>query len=161
MLAKCQICSSYFGDIKCVYCQRVVCSSCISDNKIKCKKCGAQKKPPSNFLKSNIRYILLFVALWFFVSGLYPFPYLLAIGVPLDFRIMQPVLIATGIMMIPFVFMMFAWKKRPPSGWTFLFDLIQPIGLELGRKALESTFCSPLGFGDFAFCSNSDSSPLE
>src|ERR671911_3171882 len=115
MLAKCQICSSYFGDIKCVYCQRVVCSSCISDNKIKCKKCGAQKKPPSNFLKSNIRYILLFVALWFFVSGLYPFPYLLAIGVPLDFRIMQPVLIATGIMMIPFVFMMFAWKRRPPT----------------------------------------------
>jgi hypothetical protein len=29
---------------------------------------------------------------------------------------MQPVLSATGIMMIPFVFMMFAWKKRPPSG---------------------------------------------
>lgn len=72
------------------------------------------KKLPSNFLKSNIQYILLFVALWFFVAGVYPFPYLLAIGVPLDLTIMKPVLIATAVLMIPFIFMLFAWKKRPP-----------------------------------------------
>lgn len=116
ILTKCQICDSYFGDLKCAYCQKAICSSCVSDNKTKCIKCNAVKRLPSIFLKSNIRYILLFVAIWFFVSGLYPFPYLLAIGVPIDFRIMQPVLIATGLMMIPFVFMMFAWKKRPPPG---------------------------------------------
>ena len=114
ILTQCQICNSYFGDLKCAYCQRAICSSCVSDNKTKCIKCNAVKRLPSIFLKSNIRYIVLFVAIWFFVSGLYPFPYLLAIGVPIDFRIMQPVLIATGLMMIPFVFMMFAWKKRPP-----------------------------------------------
>jgi hypothetical protein len=53
--------------------------------------------------------------MWFFVSGLYPFPYIIAIGQSIDFRIMQPVLIATGIMMIPFVFLLFAWNKKPPG----------------------------------------------
>ena len=115
-MTQCQICNSYFGDLKCAYCSRSICSSCVSDDKAKCVKCAALKKAPSNFLKSNIRYILLIVAIWFFVSGLYPFPFLLATGVPLDLRVMQPVLIATGLIMIPFVFMMFAWKKRPPPG---------------------------------------------
>jgi hypothetical protein len=58
--------------------------------------------------------VFLFIAIWFFVSGLYPFPYFIAVGKPIDFAIMQPVLIATGAMMIPFIFMMFAWKKKPP-----------------------------------------------
>jgi hypothetical protein len=50
--------------------------------------------------------------MWFFVSGLYPFPYFMAIGIPVDMAIVQPVLIATTVMTIPFVFMLFAWKKR-------------------------------------------------
>ena len=54
----------------------------------------------------------MFVALWFFVSGLYPFPYYYAIGIPVDFGIVQPVFIATAIMMIPFILMMIAWKKK-------------------------------------------------
>jgi hypothetical protein len=51
--------------------------------------------------------------MWFFVSGIYPFPYFYAVGVPVDAGIMQPILIATAIMMIPFVFIMYAWRKRP------------------------------------------------
>ncbi|HVP82039.1 MAG TPA: hypothetical protein VMS35_03265, partial [Nitrososphaeraceae archaeon] len=57
-------------------------------------------------------YILMVVAMWFFVSGLYPFPYFYAVGIPVDNVIMQPVLIATAILLIPFVFMIFAWRKR-------------------------------------------------
>jgi uncharacterized membrane protein len=53
------------------------------------------------------------VAMWFFVSGLYPFPYFYAVGIPVDNEIMQPVLIATAILLIPFIFMIFAWRKRP------------------------------------------------
>jgi hypothetical protein len=56
----------------------------------------------------------MLVAVWFFVSGLYPFPYFYAVGIPVDMVIMQPVLIATAILLIPFVFMMFAWRKHPP-----------------------------------------------
>ena len=53
------------------------------------------------------------VAMWFFVSGLYPFPYFYAVGIPVDIVIMQPVLIATAILLIPFIFMIFAWRKSP------------------------------------------------
>jgi len=50
--------------------------------------------------------------MWFFVSGLYPFPYFMLIGTPVDMGIIQPVLIATTVMTIPFIFMLFAWKKK-------------------------------------------------
>jgi hypothetical protein len=36
----------------------------------------------------------------------------MAIGIPVDMAIVQPVLIATTVMTIPFIFMLFAWKKR-------------------------------------------------
>lgn len=54
----------------------------------------------------------MFISIWFFVSGLYPFPYLIAIGSQIDFEIMRPILIATSIMIIPFIFMLYAWKKK-------------------------------------------------
>jgi uncharacterized membrane protein len=57
---------------------------------------------------------LLFAALWFFTSGFYPFPFYLAIGKNIDMNIMQPILIASTLMAIPFIFLMVAWKKKPP-----------------------------------------------
>ena len=54
----------------------------------------------------------MFISIWFFVSGLYPFPYLIAIGTPVNLAIMQPIFIATAIMLIPFIFLMYAWKKK-------------------------------------------------
>jgi hypothetical protein len=56
----------------------------------------------------------MIIAIWFFVSGFYPFPYFYAVGIPVEAAIMQPILIATAIMMIPFIFIMIAWRKRPP-----------------------------------------------
>jgi hypothetical protein len=41
---------------------------------------------------------MLFVAFWFFTAGVYPFPYFFAIGKSLDPAIMEPILIATGVM---------------------------------------------------------------
>jgi hypothetical protein len=60
-----------------------------------CVKCNKGKAVPPSFLKRNAKFILLFIAFWFFVSGLYPFPYMMALGQPVDFRVIQPVLIAT------------------------------------------------------------------
>ena len=34
----------------------------------------------------------------------------MAIGIPVDMAIVQPVLIATTVMTIPFIFMLFAWE---------------------------------------------------
>jgi hypothetical protein len=72
------------------------------------------KKLPYMFFRRNILFILLFVGLWFFAAGIYPFPYFLAIGKHIDPVIMQPILIATVLMIIPFLFLTIAWKKRPP-----------------------------------------------
>jgi len=46
------------------------------------------------------------------VAGLYPFPYFIAAGIPIDMSQLQPIFIATTVMTIPFIFMLFAWKKR-------------------------------------------------
>jgi hypothetical protein len=81
--------------------------------KNRCVKCARTIKPPYRFLKRNSPFIGLFVALWFFTSGFYPFPLYIATGKPLDPVIMQPILIATVIMIIPFAFLIVAWKKRP------------------------------------------------
>jgi uncharacterized membrane protein len=79
---------------------------------MRCTRCNSNKLEKVSFFKKNLPYIALIVALWFFVSGLYPFPYFMAIGIPVDMAIVQPVLIATTVMTIPFIFMLFAWKKR-------------------------------------------------
>jgi len=79
---------------------------------MRCTRCNSNKVEKISFFKKNLPYIALIIALWFFVSGLYPFPYFMAIGIPVDMAIVQPVLIATTVMTIPFIFMLFAWKKR-------------------------------------------------
>ena len=91
-----------------------VCSSCLVQDKTRCLKCGRTRKPPYKFLRRNLLFIMLFVAFWFFTAGVYPFPYFVAIGKSLDPAIMEPILIATGVMAIPFIFLVIAWKKRPP-----------------------------------------------
>ena len=110
-MSQCYICGSRFGDIECIDCNRIICSSCLVQSKGKCKNCSIAKRRFSS-LRRNIPYILMFVAIWFFVAGFYPFPYFYAVGIPVDNTIMQPVLIATAIFLIPFVFMMFAWRKK-------------------------------------------------
>jgi hypothetical protein len=112
MQKSCTICGSRFGDRICPYCERRVCSSCIVYGKNTCVKCDKTRAAPPSFLKRNAKFILLFVALWFFVSGLYPFPFMMALGMSVDFRVIQPVLIATGILLVPFIFLMFAWNRR-------------------------------------------------
>jgi hypothetical protein len=53
---------------------------------------------------------MLFVAFWFFTAGVYPFPYFFAIGKSLDPAIMEPILIATGVIAIPFSFLILSYR---------------------------------------------------
>lgn len=115
LITRCHICGSRFGDFVCTYCAKSICSSCLVQDKRRCIKCARMKKPPYKFLKRNFPFILLFVVFWFFTAGVYPFPYFLAIGKSLDPSVMQPILITTGVMAIPFTFLLVAWKKRPPT----------------------------------------------
>jgi hypothetical protein len=93
-------------------CSRYVCSSCVNKEGIRCVRCSSIQKVHQSFLKQNLHFIVLFISLWFFVAGLYPFPYFIAAGIPVDMSQLQPVFIATTVMTIPFIFMLFAWKKR-------------------------------------------------
>jgi len=111
-LTTCDICGSRFGSKSCVICSKIVCTSCVNRQGTICKRCSSKKIEGVSFFKKNLPYIALIIAMWFFVSGLYPFPYFMLIGTPVDMGIMQPVLIATTVMTIPFIFMLFAWKKR-------------------------------------------------
>ena len=111
-LATCDICGSRFGSKSCVICSKTICTSCVNRQGTICKRCSSKQIKKDSFIKKNLPYIALIVAMWFFVSGLYPFPYFILIGSPVDMGIMQPVLIATTVMTIPFIFMLFAWKKR-------------------------------------------------
>ncbi len=113
MSKNCEICGSRFGEFICPYCDKTVCSSCLIQDKSRCLKCGRLKKPASRFIRRNLLFILLFVGFWFFTAGVYPFPYFMAIGKALNPSIMEPILIATGVMAIPFTFLIIAWKKRP------------------------------------------------
>ncbi|TLX88642.1 MAG: hypothetical protein E6L04_00295 [Thaumarchaeota archaeon] len=111
-MTNCEICGTRFGSRSCVICSKIVCSSCINRQGTRCTKCSSRQVETASFFKRNLPYVALIIALWFFVSGLYPFPYFMAIGIPVDMAIVQPVLIATTLMTIPFIFMLFAWKKR-------------------------------------------------
>ena len=45
----------------------------------------------------------------------FPLPFLQLAGYEAGAAVLQPVLIATAIMTIPFVFMLIAWQKRAPK----------------------------------------------
>lgn len=66
-------------------------------------KCGRMRKPPYKFLRRNFPFIMLFVV--------YPFPHFVVIGKSLDPAVMDPILIATRVMAIPFTFLVIAWKN--------------------------------------------------
>lgn len=72
-------------------------------------KCGRMRKPPYKNLRRN--FPLLFVVFWFFTAGVYPFPHFVVIGKSLDPAIMDPIMIATRVMAIPFIFLFIAWKS--------------------------------------------------
>ncbi|HEX7178247.1 MAG TPA: hypothetical protein VF220_00875 [Nitrososphaeraceae archaeon] len=111
-MTDCQICGTRFGNRSCTECAKSICSSCVSREGTKCIRCQSNRIVSKNFLKNNFPYIIFFIALWVFVSGFYPFPYLIASGMPVDMDIMEPVIIATSVMTIPFIFMLIAWKKK-------------------------------------------------
>ncbi|MCI0561241.1 MAG: hypothetical protein MN733_22370 [Nitrososphaera sp.] len=63
-------------------------------------------------MKRNIYIIGILVAFWLFT--IFPIPFLQLAGLEVDPTAFQPVLIATAVMAIPFIFMFIAWQKRAP-----------------------------------------------
>ena len=121
---RCSICGSRFADRKCYYCESKVCTSCIvpvdvsgSYSTTKCINCDRNKVNRLSFfalVKRNYYLFGIIIAFWLFT--VFPLPFLQLAGIKIDPSAFQPVLIATAVMTIPFVFMFMAWQKKAPRG---------------------------------------------
>jgi len=120
---RCVICGSRFAERKCYFCQSRICSSCTVPtdvtgyNTTKCISCDRKKIVKLGLitlLKRNYYLIGIIVAFWLFT--VFPLPFMHLAGIDVDPSAFQPVLIATAIMTIPFIFMFMAWQKRAPRG---------------------------------------------
>ncbi|SRR5581483_1544691 len=120
---RCAICGSRFAERKCYFCESKVCTSCIVPSDVsgsyttKCITCDRKKVnrlSTLTLLKRNYYLIGIIVAFWLFT--VFPLPFLQMAGLEINPSAFQPVLIATAVMTVPFVFMFFAWQKRAPRG---------------------------------------------
>ena len=119
---RCAICGSRFAERKCYYCSDRVCTSCIvpvdvSGSTTKCLSCDRKKVNRLTFgqmVKRNYYLLAIIVAFWLFT--VFPIPFLHLAGLEVDPSAFQPVLIATGAMTIPFVFLFLAWQRKAPRG---------------------------------------------
>ena len=89
----------------------------ISGSTTKCITCDRRKVNRLSFVQLVRRNYYLFgiiVAFWLFT--VFPLPFLQLAGIEIDPSAFQPVLIATAVMTIPFVFMFVAWQRKAPRG---------------------------------------------
>jgi hypothetical protein len=114
------ICGSRFAERKCYYCEGMVCTSCIvpvevSGSTTKCKSCDRKKIGRISFaalVKRNYYLFAIIIGFWMFT--VFPIPFMQLAGLDIDPSAFQPVLIATAVMTIPFVFMFLAWQRKAP-----------------------------------------------
>jgi hypothetical protein len=119
---RCMICGSRFAERKCYFCESRVCTSCIvpadvSGTTTKCVSCDRKKVDrlsPVTLLRRNYHLIAIIVAFWLFT--VFPIPFMQLAGLDINPTAFQPVLIATAVMTIPFVFMFLVWQRRAPRG---------------------------------------------
>lgn len=121
-MARCAVCNSRFAEAQCYFCQHRICTSCIvpedvsgSQSTVKCVECDRRKITKISILsvlRRNKFIIGILIGYWIFT--VYPIPFLQMAGYEIDPSAFQPVLIATAVMTIPFVFMFIAWQKRTP-----------------------------------------------
>jgi hypothetical protein len=89
----------------------------IGENTTKCLNCHRKnitKLSVPTLLKRNAHIIGIVGGFWIFT--IFPLPFLHFAGIEVDPSAFQPVLIATAVMAIPFVFMLVAWQRRAPRG---------------------------------------------
>ena len=75
-MMQCEFCGSSFGDRKCYFCEKICCTSCMTDDHSRCKQCFIKKRKLkfSQILKKN-KILLGFIGfLWFYT--VYPGPFI-------------------------------------------------------------------------------------
>lgn len=110
-MRRCGFCGSAFGDRECYFCETRCCTSCMTDDRSRCKRCYIDKKRLGwkKILKRN-RMVLAFVGLlWLY--AVFPGPFLPG----LDPGFYSVTVIAAVLIMIPVGLALFFWSLNPPS----------------------------------------------
>ena len=109
-MKECDFCGSKFAERKCYFCEKRCCTSCMTDDKSRCKQCYIQKRKLGwKILKKN-KVLLGFIGfLWFY--AVYPGPFIP--GLEPGFYWLT--LAAIVIIMIPICLMLFFWSLNPPA----------------------------------------------
>ena len=110
-MASCEYCGSVFGDRNCYFCKKTVCTTCMTDDRSRCKKCYIAKKRLGwkDIVKRNKLIWGMLGFIW--VYAVFPGPLVpgLHSGYYLVFAI-------AGILcMIPLCLMAFFWSINPPA----------------------------------------------
>ena len=108
---KCDYCGSSFGDRICYFCEKTCCTSCMVDDRTRCKDCYIQKRHLGwkKLIKKN-KVILIFVAfLWLY--AVFPGPFIPGLD-PTFYTIS---IVAALLIMIPIGFTLFFWSLNPPT----------------------------------------------
>ena len=106
----CEFCGSVFGDRICYFCDKTCCTSCMTDDRTRCKECYIKKRKLNwkKVLKRN-KLLLGFIGLlWFY--AVFPGPFFPG----LDPTFYTATLIAAVLFMIPIGCMLFFWSLNPP-----------------------------------------------
>ena len=123
MESQCYICGSKFPSKKCYFCEHKICSSCILPADVtgnytttKCITCDRRRVKKISILSVLKRNVFILGVLGgFWIYTVFPLPFLQMFGIKIDPTSFQPIFIATAVMSIPFLFMLFAWQKRSPN----------------------------------------------
>lgn len=123
MKTQCAICGSKFAIRQCYFCQSKICTSCIVPEDVtgnstttKCITCDRRKINKISIVSVlNRNKVILGVLAGFWIYTVFPLPFLQLFGIKIDPTSFQPILIATAVMTIPFIFMFVAWQKRSPN----------------------------------------------
>lgn len=107
----CYSCGSLLADRKCYFCEQFCCTTCMTDDRTRCKQCYIKKKRLSwkKLLKRNKIVIILMGFLWFY--AVYPGPFFPGI----DPSYYYTTLIAAILIIIPLSLALFFWSLNPPA----------------------------------------------
>lgn len=108
---KCEFCGSLFGERICYFCDKNCCTSCMTDDRTRCKECYIKKRRLGikKLLKKN-KIVMIFVGfLW--IYAVYPGPFIP--GLDPTFYIIT--LITALLIMIPICLALFFWSLNPPK----------------------------------------------
>jgi len=108
---KCDFCGSSFGDRICYFCEKSCCTSCMVDDRTRCKECYIKKRRLGwkKLVKKN-KAVLVFVSLlWFY--AVFPGPFIPGLD-PMFYTITLVVLL---LIMTPICLALFFWSLNPPT----------------------------------------------